>query len=154
MAPPHNGPIVRIALGCKYDKHIQDGWTLASGWGRACWEGEIPAADRQEEEEEGVQGGDRVCLLLWWWVMDKDGNPQAQLTGTGVDGDLAEQLARGVRWDLKALVLGMKSTSLGRAGRRGCYVLCLGCALPKGAWPRVGYWLKSSPLSTLYAGGL
>lgn len=45
---------------CECNNHIQDGWTLAAGNGRAHWEGEIPEADRQKEEEERIQGGYRI----------------------------------------------------------------------------------------------
>lgn len=60
LAHSHNGLIVRMSPECECDNHIQDGWTPASGRGRAHWEGEIPEADRQKEEEEGIWGGYRM----------------------------------------------------------------------------------------------
>ena len=41
LAYPHNAPTVRMILECQCGYLSQDGWTLASGWGRAHWEGEI-----------------------------------------------------------------------------------------------------------------
>ena len=58
----------------------------------------------------------------------------APLTQAGVDGGLAKQMRDEVRWELRALTLNIKNTSLGRSRRKAATCPAICHALPQDAW--------------------
>ena len=69
----------------------------------------------------------------------------APLTLAGVDGDLAKQMGDEVRWELRALTLNIKNTSLGRSRREAatCPIICH--ALLQDAWTRGSLGVEIQP---------
>lgn len=75
----------------------------------------------------------------------------APLTQAGVDGGLAKQMGDAVRWELRALILNIKNTSLRRSRRKAVTCPTIFHALPQDAWTRgsVGVEIQPHLLSLL-----